>query len=299
MGPVLFLIYIKDLPNNIQSTVKLFAVDTKLISVLDHENKCILLQEDLNKISEWCNKWLIKLNVQKCKVIHFGIKNKKTKYFLHNNLTNMHDSLMESDLEKDLGIFFSSNLKWKKQVTSAAAKANRILGMLKRTFTYINPMTFKTLYTAYVPPHLEHAVSVWSPYFKYDIELLEKVQERATRIIPGFQKIAYSQRLKKLGLLSLENRRRRGYFIQMYKLANKIETLQVKNQPGLSQKDVNFRSNKLRLEREINVNSSRYNFLYNRVANDWNRLTDEIIEAKNLNLFKNMIDEKLFKDFLK
>ena len=201
------------------------------------------------------------------------------------------------DNKKWLATFFSINLifpKWKNQVTSAAAKANQILGMLKRTFTRLNPMTFKVLYTSYVRPHLEYAISVWSPYFKYDIQLLEKVQERATKIVPGFQKIEYSERLKRLDLLSLENRRRRGDLIQMYKLAKKIETLQVKNLPGLNQKDVNFRSNHLRLEREINVNSSRFNFLYNRVANDWNQLTDEIVDAKNLNAFKNMIDNKFF-----
>ena len=294
LGPILFLIYINDLPDNILNTIKLFADDTKLISVLDEDYKCSMLQEDLNKISEWCKKWLILLNAQKCKVIHFGSKNKKTNYFLFNHKTNESDILEKSDVEKDLGIFFSSNLKWKNQVTSAAAKANQILGMLKRTFTRLNPMTFKVLYTSYVRPHLEYAISVWSPYFKYDIQLLEKVQERATKIVPGFQKIEYSERLKRLDLLSLEKRRRRGDLIQMYKLAKKIETLQVKNLPGLNQKDVNFRSNHLRLEREINVNSSRFNFLYNRVANDWNQLTDEIVDAKNLNAFKNMIDNKFF-----
>ena len=105
--------------------------------------------------------------------------------------------LEKTVLEEDLGVWLSNTLKPGEHVAHAVSSANRVL---KRTFTYVELM--KQLYTSLVSPHLEYGNVVWHPYLKKDIELLERVQHRATRIVPGFSKFSYEERLNWTCLLS-------------------------------------------------------------------------------------------------
>ena len=93
-----------------------------------------------------------------------------------------------------------------------------VLGMLKRSFTHISIESFKILYNTYVRPHLKYCVQIWNPYLKNDIECIEKIQRRATKLVHGFDKMPYEQRLKALGLYSLQRRKLRGDFIETYKI---------------------------------------------------------------------------------
>ena len=155
--------------------MKLFADDTKLLKIIE-SLKCVEeLQKDLYEITRWSEDWLISFNESKCKVMHFGEKNQRYEYKLRADGAN----LSTTDLERDLGVKFSSDMKWKHQVLTCASRANSILGRVKRAFSEIQPKTFKQLYTALVRPHMEFAVPVWSPYLKSDIDMLEKVQRRA------------------------------------------------------------------------------------------------------------------------
>ncbi len=83
--------------------------------------------------------------------------------------------------EKDLGVLFQSDLKFSKHINNCVNKANSILGLVKRSFTYMDTEMFLPLYKTLVRPHLEYATAVWSPYFQKDILLLENVQRRATK----------------------------------------------------------------------------------------------------------------------
>ena len=89
---------------------------------------------------------------------------------------------LRTELEKDLGIIISKDLKFTDQSNKAASKANRMLGLTKRTFKSRDASTWKNLYTSYMRPHLEFAVPVWNPYAKSDIEKLEKIQHKATKV---------------------------------------------------------------------------------------------------------------------
>ena len=123
-GPTLFIIYVNDIPGMLSSLVKLYAHDTKLLAdVSNHEGK-ISFQSDLDLISNWSKDWLVKLNASKCKVMHFGTRNNKYRYRLNERL------LEENTTERDLGVCISNNLKWEHQCNKAAAKANRMLGVL-------------------------------------------------------------------------------------------------------------------------------------------------------------------------
>nr|XP_012559709.2 uncharacterized protein LOC105845965 [Hydra vulgaris] len=127
--------------------------------------------------------------------------------------------------ERDLGVIISSDLKWHDQVTSATAKAQRTLGLIKRTFTYFDVEMVKSLYTTFVRPLLEFAIPAWQPYLQRDIDELEKVQRRATKLVPQLKKISYEKRLKAMGLTTLEKRRARGDLIQQYRFKQNIDQI--------------------------------------------------------------------------
>ena len=131
LGPLLFVIFINDLPESIVSHSKLYADDNKLFS--DDPN---ILQSDLDRLAEWNEKWSMKLNLKKCKVMHLGSNNKKFRYTLQDRSTASIHILEETTEERDLGIIISNNGKWHAQSSKAAAKANSILGRLLKTFTH-------------------------------------------------------------------------------------------------------------------------------------------------------------------
>ncbi len=126
---------------------------------------------------------------------------------------NIRHSLARTDSEKDLGIILTNNLKFDAQTNAAAAKASKTLGQIKRTFKYWTLGSFRAIFTAFVRPHLEYAIQTWSPQFKKDIITLEKVQRRATKLVRSVRHLSYSERLRKLNMISLEERRTRGYLI--------------------------------------------------------------------------------------
>ena len=98
-------------------------------------------------------------------------------------------------IEKDLGIYVTSNWKSSAHVTKVAARANSMLGRIRHTFTYMNKYIFMKVYPSLVRTHMEYAVQAWSPQLKKDITSLEKVQKRATRLVPELGGLSYSERL--------------------------------------------------------------------------------------------------------
>ena len=191
LGPILFIIFINEISEFLMSLSELYADDTKLMKEIRIPNDIRLLQEDINKIVKWTRNWLMKLNESKCKLMHIGGKKENHLYTIESFDGLSVTALTKTTLERDLGILISSDLKWKSQITSCANKASKILGMLTRTFEYRSLELIKLLYTTFVRPHLGFAVAVWSPFLQGDIEELEKVQHRATKLIPELQHLSY------------------------------------------------------------------------------------------------------------
>jgi len=156
------------------------------------------LQQDLQKLFDWSVKWQMEFNLDKCKVMHFGRNNQHYKYSTNNR------QLGVVDVERDLGILISSDLKVSSQCVQACSKANRMLGMINRTIRHKSVDILLQLYKSLVCPHLEYCVPVWSPAYKKDKFLIERVQHRFTRMIPELANLQYSDRLVSLGLWSLE-----------------------------------------------------------------------------------------------
>ena len=141
--------------------------------------------------------------VRKIKSIHKGLQPHK---------------IEKSLVERDLGLMVSSDLKWVTQVDKATKSAKAIIAQIKNSFSYFDAELVRLLYVSLVRPHLEFAVPVWNPYLKKDIEKLEDIQHKVTRLVPGLRKKGYNDRLEKLRLTTLETRRKRGDLIQFYKV---------------------------------------------------------------------------------
>ena len=116
-----------------------------------------------------------------------------TKEHLYNNDGNRIE-LEQSDGEKDIGVFVDENLSFNKHIQNQVNKANSIMGLIRRTYTYLDEQSFKFLFQALVRPHIEYAEAVWSPFKVGDIEKIENVQRRATKQVPTLKNMEYSER---------------------------------------------------------------------------------------------------------
>ena len=133
-------------------------------------------------------------------------------------MQNTQWSLPRSDIEeKDLGVWMDDRLKFSTHIGHAVANGNQVLGLIKRSFVCRDSHIIKQLFTAHVRPHLEYANAVCHPLFKKDIEQLERVQRRATTLVPGLSNMLYQNRLKAVKLPFLVYQRCRGDMIEVYK----------------------------------------------------------------------------------
>ena len=219
LGPILFVIYINDLPELVSSKVYLFADDTKIFRVISKDTDRLELQEDLNKLSNWSDKWLLKFHADKCKHMNIGRKKEEPDEKAYQYKLN--DSLLQTvKEEKDIDVTIDDELKFETHISEKISKANSMDMLVRRTFSYLDKEIFDPLYKALVRSQLEYAHSVWAPYKVEHIEELEKVQRRATKKIPGMSELSYPERLKILKLPTLAYRRLRGDLLEIYKILN-------------------------------------------------------------------------------
>ena len=159
LGPLLFLVYVNNLPRSITSHVFLFADDTKLIQSISTLADHAQLQTDLDNLAKWCDAWQLNFNANKCKVIHFGqTTHSYGGYYLNRILL---DSV---DCYKDFGILFDTGLKFHQHSSEAAMKANRVLACMKRGFINLNESVLLRLYKSMVRLILEYGNIIWGPH---------------------------------------------------------------------------------------------------------------------------------------
>ena len=284
LGPMLFVIYINDLPETVDkdSYIYLFADDAKVFRHIKSEEDRIQLQKDINSLLDWSKKWLLLFHPDKC--VHMCLGNN------NNNTYDMGDhKLAHSDCEKDLGVHIDHKLSFEKHINETINKANKILAITRKTFECIDSDTFGFVFKGLIRPHLEYAAPVWSPHTVRQIESLENVQRRATKLIPGFSKLSYPERLKKLKLPTLAYRRARGDMIQVFKMTS--EEGYDKTLPNIFKTNVTHlrgHSKKLYIE-GCNKNIRKYSFPH-RVTKIWNSLPEEVINHNKIIHFEKALD---------
>ena len=169
------------------------------------------------------------------------------------------------------------------------SKANQILGLIFRTFTYMDREMFLNLYKSLVRPHVEYATSIWSPVYKKDIIQIENVQRRATRLVSNLKYLTYPERLKTLGLPTLEYRRDRANMIQVYKILNNIDKVDKDSLFKMSTYQAT-RGHSQKIYKQRYRLKIRGHFFSNRIVDSWNDLPSEVVNAPFLNSFKSRLN---------
>jgi hypothetical protein len=306
LGPLLFLIYINDMPDVVSSLCELYADDSKLMEIIKSEADLVRVQANIDRLVEWSNVWKMRFNPGKCKFMVFGNKallSQGIRLTMETYENGLHE-LEESSEEMDLGVCLRNNLKWDENVKMACTNAYNSLGILRRTFkTWSDARTFKTLYTAFVRPHLEYAAPVWNCLNRKEIKRLEDVQKRATKLVPQLRDMCYEERLLNLGLTSLEDRRMRGDMIQMFKIERRINRVELSRKcederpvmdgEGPACSVIARRRSSIRIQKEfVKKCTVRERCFINRVADPWNELSNHVVGAKSVNIFKARYDKE-------
>ena len=297
LGPLLFVVFINDLPEVIDdgSVMYLFADDTKLYRQTKTLDDTDITQCDIDNMHEWGIEWGMFYHPSKCHALKLGPRISE----LHDTFTpyTMGGTHLDTvPKEKDLGVTIDCDLSFVQHMIEKVNKANSMVGIIRRSFVCLDASMFLQLYKAMVRPHLEYANQVWSPQAKKYREMIENVQRRATKMIPGYSSLEYPDRLKKLKLPTLSYRRLRGDLIEIYKI------LSGKYDPDVCQDFINLRDQYLGPDapetrgndRRIYVENPRldvrkYSFPH-RAVHVWNDLPNCAVKAETIIDFEVSLD---------
>ena len=241
---------------------------------------------------EWSSYWQLGINTVKCNVLHLGSTNPKFNYTINEF------EILSVNHVRDLGVIIDESLKFNFQVQSIVSKAYQRLGILFRGFTSRDPVLLTRAYTTFVRPVLEYCSVVWSPYLLKDLDAIEGVQRYFTRRIYSHRSFTYHERLRLLGLESLEVRRLRFDLIMCFKIIHNMVDLD-KHSFFKFSNDSRTRGHSLKLVKPFNKNVQFDHFFCNRVVDCWNSLPIELVTCETLSKFKGCIKKVNLDKFLK
>ena len=282
LGPLLFIIYINDLDVGLVSKLSKFADDTKIGINAADPDQVRDLQGDLQRIGDWSETWQMPFNVDKCSVLHVGSRNPVANYTL------LGAPIRPTEEQKDLGVLITQDLKFSKQCIAAERRANKILGYIKRIFQYRNRKVVLQLYNSLVRPLLEYAVQFWSPTLRADVERLERVQARATKLVPEIRYKGYARRLEDLDLFTLEQRRMRGQLIETFKIIRGFSQVDPNNYFVMC--DNPTRNHGWKVVPPRFHTAPKENFMLVKICGLWNRLPANVVNSPNVDTFKRRLD---------
>lgn len=297
LGPLLFLLYINDVTRVLAYDgcfCKLYADDMKLYTTLSPTESCVRLQDKLNDLIQWSETWQLKISQSKCAAM-----------YIHETSTNLTPELQlcgsaitKTNEYKDLGVIVDCKLKFASHINNIVSKASTRACLIHKCFLSKDAATLLRAFKVYVRPLLEYASTVWSPSYEISANLIESVQRKFTKRLPGCANLDYASRLATLNLQSLELRRLHFDLITTYKILFGLIDVTVSDFFTFADQDHNTRGHSYKLlggQCRVNV---RQHYFAERVVNVWNSLNVQPNDFKNLQAFKRCILKQDLGDFI-
>lgn len=217
LGPLLFIVYINDIVDNIKGNIKLFADDTALYIDVDNTNQGeIIMNADLQTIGQWASQWLVNFNPRKTVAMKLSLKinpNPDPVLYFENEQLEMVTH------HKHLGLEFSNKLSWHNHINTLVTKANQKLGLIKQLKWKLNRKTLEVLYMSFIRPSIEYGSIVWDNCDDESKQLLDKIQIEAAKVVTGAIKGTHHDALlAEVGWESLSKRRERQKLLLYHKM---------------------------------------------------------------------------------
>jgi hypothetical protein len=289
LGPLLFVLYISDLPSVVSSSdVFLFADDCKVTFACKRNcSNLSRLQSDLNLISDWARAMQLNLSVDKCQILQINSIIGQPK------LSIMGHELPDVDEAKDLGIIFDQKLTFTPHCRMVVKKTANVINFIFRNFKTKETSFLRKMYCTYVLPIIDYGCVIYHPYTVRNIKLIESIQKYFTRRIPEFfhQKFCYLDRLKFLALDTLELRMIKISLCYVYKIMYGYVDLEFAEFFKFSSGAHCTRSNGLKLEIERATKNKRKLFFSHRIVRIWNSLPREAVTSKSVKEFKTCLNK--------
>ena len=286
LGPILFLIYINDLPDEVCSQVRLFADDTALYLTMESEDSGPTLQSDLDILSMWETRWDMEFNPSKCQVVHVAGSKRPVKrdYILHGQV------LESVTCAKYLGVDISGSLTWNSHIDRITGSANRTLGFVRRNIKTRMSKVRETAYNTLVRPQLEYASAVWDPHNKNRISQIEQVQRRAARwTVSNFdRKASVTEIVQDLGWRTLDQRRADARRCLFFKILHGLVAVPL---PDYIQHSTRIsRYCHSMTFRQVSTSTDYYKYSFFPLAIvQWNALPQSVACLQNLEVFKTTV----------
>ena len=291
MGPLLFLLYINDLPQSIRSQTRLFADDCLIYHTIQNQSDHQVLQDDLKQLETWQQQWLMQFNPSKCTVIRMTSPRRKPKIF---DYTLCGQTLNPVDSNPYLGVELTRTMSWNLHIDNTVKKANSVMGLIKRNL-YDAPKNTKALaYQSIVRPTLEYSATIWDPFTQKNISKLERVQRSAARFVCGdySRHSSVTSMLQSLEWPSLQDRRKVARLANLFKIRNNdlfVTAAKKRLVPSKSKRIHPAKYKHVEARTEIYRNS-----YFPRTVVDWNALPPTVIEVPTTPTFKKRLKEHFY-----
>ena len=292
LGPLLFLIYINDLPQYVSpgTQVKLFADDSAVYRKITSPQDHVVLQKDLENLVKWEQAWSMEFHPDKCQLLRISLKKNTSNY----NYQIHNTQIEETTNAKYLGITINNKLSWNTHINNVCQKGNNTLNFIHRNFGTCNQKIKTNLYKTYVRPVLEYSSSVWDPHTQTNKDRIEMVQRRAARFVKNDysrEQTSVTNMLHQLNWTSLEERRTRNKITLLYKALNDIISISTEH---LRITQTHTRQHQNFYIPFARTNAYRHSFFMDTIRH-WNTLPPHIRSAPTLTSFQTALSQHTFK----
>ena len=292
LGPLLFLIYINDLPQYVSpgTQVKLFADDSAVYRKITSPQDHVVLQKDLENLVKWEQAWSMEFHPDKCQLLRITLKKNTSNY----NYQIHNTQIEETSNAKYLGITINNKLSWNTHINNVCQKGNNTLNFIHRNFGTCNQKIKTNLYKTYVRPVLEYSSSVWDPHTQTNKDRIEMVQRRAARFVKNDysrEQTSVTNMLHQLNWTSLEERRTRNKITLLYKALNDIISISTEH---LRITQTQTRQHQNFYIPFARTNAYRHSFFMDTIRH-WNTLPPHIRSAPTLTSFQTALSQHTFK----